>query len=122
MRSLGLSNWYMRVALLLVLLILGYSAAAHAQAPSRFLELESPGRFSLRLFSAGYGSEKYGTTHAGFEIDQTITRAISIIGRVSIKGLVSTVRLRRRTAAVRATSACSREVQVFRPFRARHSH
>ncbi len=82
MRSLGLSNWYMRVALLLVLLILGYSAAAHAQAPSRFLELESPGRFSLRLFSAGYGSEKYGTTHAGFEIDQTITRAISIIGRV----------------------------------------
>ena len=68
-------------ALLALPLILGFNAAAHAQGFSRFLELESPGRFSLRLFAVGYGAEKYGTTHVGFEIDQTITRAVSIIGR-----------------------------------------
>jgi hypothetical protein len=45
------------------------------------LELENPGRFSLRLFAVGYGAEMYGTTQPGFEIDQTVTRAISVIGR-----------------------------------------
>lgn len=77
MRSLG----FIRVALLLVPPILGFSAAAHAQGPFQFLQLENPGHLSLRLFAVGYGAEKYGTTHAGFEIGQTITPAISIIGR-----------------------------------------
>jgi hypothetical protein len=71
----------MRIALLLVSLISGFSSAAYAQGFFRFLELENPGRLSLRLLAVGYGSEKYGTTHAGFEIGQTITPAISIIGR-----------------------------------------
>ena len=64
-------------------LILGSSAVLHAQGLSHFLELESPGRVSLRFFAVGYGAEKYGTTHEGFEIDQTITRAISVVGRAA---------------------------------------
>jgi len=79
MRSFG----SMRIALLLVALILGFGAAAYAQGSFRFLQLENPGRLSLRLFAVGYGSEKYGTTHAGLEIGQTITPAISIIGRAA---------------------------------------
>ena len=77
MRSFG----FMRIALLSVPLILGFGATAHGQGPFRFLQLENPGHLSLRLFAVGYGAEKYGTTHAGFEIGQTITPAISIIGR-----------------------------------------
>jgi hypothetical protein len=77
MRSFG----FMRIALLLVSLIFGFSSAAHAQGSFRFLELENPGHLSLRLLAVGYGAEKYGTTNAGFEIGQTITPAISIIGR-----------------------------------------
>jgi hypothetical protein len=45
------------------------------------LELENPGHFTLRLFAVGYGAEKYGTTNAGLEIDQTLTRAVNVIGR-----------------------------------------
>lgn len=77
------SSGFMRLAIVLAALILGTSAAAHAQGSFRLLELENPGRLSLRVFAVGYGAEKYGTTHAGFEIDQTITRAISLIGRIA---------------------------------------
>jgi hypothetical protein len=56
-------------------------AVASAQESSRFLDLESPGHLSLRLFAAGYGSGKYDTTHEGIEVDQTITHAVSLIGR-----------------------------------------
>jgi hypothetical protein len=66
---------------LIVPLILVYNAVASAQGASQFLDLDNPGHLSLRLFGVGYGAEKYGTTHAGFEIDQTITRSISIVGR-----------------------------------------
>jgi len=79
MRPLG----FMGIAPLLVQLIVGCAGAAHAQGSARFLELENPERLSLRFFAVGYGAEKYGTTHVGFELDQTITRAVSIIGRVA---------------------------------------
>jgi hypothetical protein len=58
-----------------------FGGSAHAQGSSQLLQLENPGQLSLRLFAVGYGAEKYGTTHAGVEIGQTITRTISIIGR-----------------------------------------
>jgi hypothetical protein len=53
----------------------------HAQALSRLFELQNPGHLSLRLFAVGYGAEKYATTHAGVDLEQTITRALSIDGR-----------------------------------------
>jgi len=65
----------------ILLLVVVYKAAAYGQSRPEFLQLEDPGRLSLRLFAVGYGSEKYGTTHAGFEIGQTLTPVISIIGR-----------------------------------------
>jgi hypothetical protein len=77
MRTLSLTSR----AFLIVPLILISNAVAPARGASQFFELDNPGRLSLRLFAVGYGAEKYGTTHAGFEIDQTITRSISIIGR-----------------------------------------
>src|SRR5256885_1715396 len=56
---------------------------ARAQDSSRIFTLERPGQFSLRLFAAGYGADKYGTTHQGLELNQTITRAIGLVGRFS---------------------------------------
>jgi len=73
----------MGIAPLLLPLFVACAGAAHAQGSARFLELENPERLSLRFFAVGYGAEKYGTTHAGFEVDQTITRAVSIVGRVA---------------------------------------
>jgi hypothetical protein len=71
------------ILLVVLLVVLQSVGAAQAQGSFQFLHLEDPGRLSLRLFAVGYGAEKYGTSHAGFELDQTITRAISIIGRVA---------------------------------------
>jgi hypothetical protein len=73
----------MRLAALVCAFVVGSSALLNAQGSPRFFELENPGRLSLRLFAVGYGAEKYGTTHEGFEIDQTITRMISILGRAA---------------------------------------
>ena len=54
---------------------------AEAQDLTRFFELEVPEHLTFRLFGAGYGAEKYGTTHEGFELNQTITHEVSFIGR-----------------------------------------
>lgn len=75
------SSGFVRAAFIAVSLILGFCAAANASWYSQLVELQSPGRFSLQLLGVGYGSEKYGTTHEGLEIDQTVTRAVSILGR-----------------------------------------
>jgi hypothetical protein len=72
-----------RIIALVWWLVLASGAVLYAQDASRYLQLESPGKLSLRFFAAGYGAEKYGTTHAGLEIDQTITRAITIVGRAA---------------------------------------
>jgi hypothetical protein len=76
------SSGFMLIALLLML-VMGFAGAVQAQEFSRFLELEKPERLSLRFFAVGYGAEKYGTTDAGVELDQTITRAISFVGRIT---------------------------------------
>jgi hypothetical protein len=65
-----------------VTLLAGISAA-QAQDLSQWLNLERPGHFSLRAFGSGYGSEKYGTTHEGFEVTQSVTHNISAIVRLS---------------------------------------
>jgi len=83
MRTLQDIFGWMRLAALVGAFTFGSSALLHAQGSSRFFELENPGRLSLRLFAVGYGAEKYGTMHEGFEIDQTITPVISVIGRAA---------------------------------------
>ncbi len=70
------------LALVLMPLVLG-CRVAYGQPFAQFFEEQAPERLSLRLFTAGYGAEKYGTTHAGFEVGQTITRGVSMIGRAT---------------------------------------
>jgi hypothetical protein len=61
--------------------MLVYIGDAEAQDLAQYFHLERPGHLTLRLFGAGYGAEKYGTTHEGFELNQTITHEVSFIGR-----------------------------------------
>jgi hypothetical protein len=69
--------------MLLGLLILAGVTDATAQDLSIFYQPANPGRFTLRLFGTGYGAEKYSSTHEGFELSQTLTGAVSVVGRVS---------------------------------------
>jgi hypothetical protein len=73
----------MLAGVLLAILLLGDSVGAAAQDLTQFFELANPPRFDLRLFASGYGAEKYGTTHEGFEFSQTVTGALSMVGRIS---------------------------------------
>jgi hypothetical protein len=68
---------------LLLALILGYDTDGHAQNLVQLLELEKPGHLTLNLFTTGYGAEKYGATHEGFELDQTVTSAVGLVGRAT---------------------------------------
>lgn len=71
----------LRLALLITWLMLAASGDADAQDFGRFFKLEKPGHLTVRLFGAGYGADKYGTTHEGFELSQTITHQVSFVGR-----------------------------------------
>ena len=70
-----------RAALPIALVVLASNVAAYGETLPQSLQLEDPGRLTVKLFSVGFGSEKYGTTNAGLEIGQTITPVLSIIGR-----------------------------------------
>ncbi len=65
--------------MMFVLSFVGASTAACAV--SDFLQLTSPGHLSLTLFASGYGSDKYGTTHEGFELEQSVTNQVSLVAR-----------------------------------------
>lgn len=49
---------------------------------SDFFELETPGHFSATLLGSGFGSDQYGATHEGVDLEQTLTRYVGIAGRV----------------------------------------
>lgn len=70
-------------ALLAAALLLGLTGRACADLFSDWLAVEQPGHLSLTLFGAGYGSESYGTTHGGFELEQSVTRGLSLVARFS---------------------------------------
>jgi hypothetical protein len=61
--------------------VVGVSTAALA-GPD-LLQLSSPGHLSLTLFASGYGSDKYGTTHEGFELEQSVTNQVSLVARAA---------------------------------------
>jgi hypothetical protein len=50
---------------------------------SDFFHLVSPGHLSLTLFSTGYASDTYQKTDEGFEVEQSITRYVGLVGRLS---------------------------------------
>src|SRR5579875_3513027 len=69
-------------------------AGAHAQMTGmtplsasnlypNFFEIATPGRFSLTLFGGGFGSDQYGVTQEGVQAEQSLTRYVGIVGRVT---------------------------------------
>jgi hypothetical protein len=77
----GRATASLRLVVLISWLMLTGIGDAEGQDIARFFELETPEHLSLRLFLAGYGAEKYGATHEGFELSQTITHEVSFVGR-----------------------------------------
>jgi hypothetical protein len=67
----------------LMLPLLGNPRAAMAQDLTQLFSWPTPPLLQLRTFASGYGAEKYGTTHEGFELDQTLSGAAGLVGRVS---------------------------------------
>jgi hypothetical protein len=63
------------------------AAASRANAQSAtgagFFDLARPGHLTLTLFGLGYASGKYATTSQGAEIEQSLTRHLGLVGRVS---------------------------------------
>jgi len=74
-----------RSAILLAVLILIRAAAADAAALySDFFTGANPQHLSLTIFAVGIGAEsKYAATNEGFELEQTLTPYVSLVGRVS---------------------------------------
>lgn len=59
------------------------AGSAPAYADSGFFHLMSPEQLSLALFVNGYGSDKYGTTHEGFELEQSVATHLGLVARAS---------------------------------------
>jgi len=70
-------------ALVAIFVFAAVGSSASARADSDFFHLISPEQLSLSLFVSGYGSEKYGTTHEGFELEQSVTSRVSLVARAS---------------------------------------
>jgi hypothetical protein len=68
-------------ALLAAIFALALGGSEPASADSGFFNLTSPEHLSLALFISGYGSDKYGTTHEGFELQQSVTDRVSLVAR-----------------------------------------
>ena len=71
------------MAIVLAALLLRPIGGAKADTFSALLQPAEPKHLSLTLFGAGYGSEAYGVTHEGFDLEQSITRGIGVTARVS---------------------------------------
>src|SRR5437588_1431395 len=67
----------------LFVLTLLRSTAAQASTYSDLLTITRPGHLSLTISSSGYGSDSYDTTYEGFELEQSATRFLGLIARVS---------------------------------------
>jgi hypothetical protein len=67
----------------LVLAALGQAGEAAAQDLTQLFKLANPAHLDVRLFATGYGAEKYGTMHEGFELSQTLSGAAALVGRVT---------------------------------------
>ncbi len=74
-----------RYAIAMVVLTLMRAPIALAALPfSDFFTAADPQHFGLTVFTSGIGAEaKYAATHEGFELEQTLTPYINLVGRVS---------------------------------------
>ena len=72
--------------LLLLVCTLGWTGSARAQLENLypgFLGPASPQILSATLFGGGFGSQDYGAIQEGFQLQQTITPYIGLVGRVT---------------------------------------
>jgi hypothetical protein len=67
----------------LFVLTLLSNTAAQASSYSDWFTISRPEHLSLTIFSLGYGSDSYDTTHEGFEFEQSVNRFLGLVGRVS---------------------------------------
>ncbi len=77
--------------LLIAILAIAALGTARAQtapqtvipAYADFFTIQRPGDLSVNLFGGGFGSDKYGTTDQGIELEQSITPYLGAVGRVT---------------------------------------
>src|SRR5271170_4086100 len=72
-----------QIALAAIFALVAVGSSASARADPDFFNLMSPEHLSLALFVSGYGSDKYGTTHEGFELEQSVTSQVSLVARAT---------------------------------------
>ncbi|MGH8012918.1 MAG: hypothetical protein ACREQ4_10500 [Candidatus Binataceae bacterium] len=51
--------------------------------PNGFLQLANPEKFTLTIYGGGFVSDEYGVTQEGFQFEQSVTRYIGVVGRVT---------------------------------------
>jgi len=75
---------------LIVPMLWSAGAAAQTTAPTwasnpypNFFDVAAPGRFSLTLFGGGFLSDKYATTQEGVQFEQSVTRYVGLVGRIT---------------------------------------
>src|SRR5215469_14400630 len=71
---------------LLFLTWISFPVGANAQMQylyPDFFQLAKPGTLSVTAFGGGFGSESYGNLQEGVQLDQSITRYIGVVGRVT---------------------------------------
>ncbi len=54
-----------------------------AQTAGDLFELKRPPELGLTLFAGGYGNDQVGSTYGGFELEQTLTSYINVVGAIS---------------------------------------
>jgi hypothetical protein len=57
-------------------------ASAQLRPITDYFALETPGHFGATLLGSGFGSDQFGGSHEGVELEQTVTRTIGVVGRM----------------------------------------
>jgi hypothetical protein len=73
----------LRILTLLAALVLVLADRAGADMFTDFLTMQQPGHLTLTTFGAAYASPSYYATHQGLEFEQTLTRRLGIVARLT---------------------------------------
>jgi hypothetical protein len=68
---------------LFIVVLASWDGRTHAGMGADFFTLQQPGHLGLTIFASGFGSDTYATTGAGFQLEQSVTRYVGLVGRVS---------------------------------------
>lgn len=71
------------IAVLLAASILALAGGAAADMFTDYFEIAQPGHLTSTPFGAAYASPRYYETHEGLELEQTLTRRLGIIARLT---------------------------------------